>query len=127
MIAITERGVGPDGLVTLTRFNTLADNEKALSKYQRELQGNAIYEHSNLQFEEYEKSAFGKWNTTSSSFSFNLLGIRFDGIIHVFDVDVHTISILKQQTSLRHKENISAFNTFEQSLRIHEIEKELKL
>ncbi len=125
MIALSERGVSPDGLVTLTRFNTLTDNHAALSKFQKELQGNAIYDHSNLIFEGYEQSVFSKWSTIATSFSFDLLGISFDGIIHVFDVDGHTITIMKQQTSVRQKQNMNAFNTFEQSLQIHEIEKVL--
>lgn len=117
-LSIEKAGLNSSGLITITWINNELDQNEWINSYKDGLRNNLIYKNSNLTFGDIIENQFNNINSTSVNFKVSILGVKHDGVIHVFSEKNKTFSILKQEAIEDKIKNIRGFELIEHSLKI---------
>ena len=114
-LSIEKDGINSSGLLTMSWVNDSLNLDELLEIFMDELKNNIIYNHSNLTFETPANNVFNTNKSLSVNFDVSIIGLKHEGIIHVFFGKDKTIAILKQEAIEDKKKNIGGFDIIEQS------------
>ncbi len=117
-LSIEKDGFDSSGLVAITWIKSELDLIEWLNIIKDEMKDNLVYKNSNLSFGNQNKNKFNDINTTSVTFTSNILGLKHEGIIHVFHENGNTFEILLQEALEDKTDNKNGFELIEQSFKI---------
>jgi hypothetical protein len=117
-LAIEKDGFDSSGLVAITWIKSELDLVEWMSIIKDEMKDNLVYKNSNLSFENQSKGKFNGINTTSVPYTSSILGLKHEGIIHVFHENGNTFEILIQEALEDKVKNRNGFEQIEQSFKI---------
>ena len=117
-LSIEKDGLTSSGLFTLSWLSNRLDLYEWIDIYKEQLSSNIVYRNSNLTFGEPFESEFNNISSVAVKFNVSILGLKHEGIIHVFYGNDKTISILKQEAIEDKIKNEKGFEMIEKSLRI---------
>jgi len=114
-IAIEKDGFNSSGLVAVTWVNDSLDLYSWLEIFQDELKNNIVYKYSNLIFETPTRNEFNKSSSIAAAFKVSIIGVKHEGIIHVFYGNDKTIAVLIQEAVEDKAKNKTGFDIIERS------------
>ncbi len=117
-LSIEKDGLNSSGVITISWINNELDLNESINIYQNELRNNIISKNSNLTFENQKKNKFNEINTTSVNYTFSILGLKHEGILHFFYENDKSFVICKQEATEDNIKNKKGFESIEQSFKI---------
>lgn len=117
-LSIEKDGFTSSGIVTVTWVNGILDLSDWLDVFKEELKNNIVYKNSDLAFEAAVNNDYNSINSLASKFTATILGVKHQGIIHLFNYGDRTVAVLKQEALEDKAKNKLGFGIIEHSFKV---------
>ena len=117
-LSIVKDGWNSSGVMWLSWFVSELDLTELINNQKDVIKNNILYKNSNLIFGDEIENKFNDLTTISIAFNFSLIGLKHEGIIHVFYEKEKTFILLMQEVVEDKVKNETGFELIERSFKI---------
>ena len=115
-VSVEKKGLDDSGLVTIMSYNQMLDLDDLIQFDLDDLKNNESLK--KFKNQEFKNSIYNKNDTRSSTYTFEVYGLKFKGIIHAFSSENNTVIIANQEAEEDSKKNASGFKVIEESFQL---------